>query len=147
MLLDQTEVSPTADPGFDANRRYVRVCERRLDGFVEFEFAIGDPALCVELMLKEDDFHTFCLANDVIVLGQAEAGQGDWAARMNKASRLESEGKDETPEKTPKDTRHPGVRRGPATSTSTQAASFGNRYDSRHEPQTPPPRRAISGAA
>ena len=86
MPLDQTEVTPTAESGFDANRRYVRVCERRLDGFVEFEFAIGDPALCVELMLKEDDFHTFCLANDVIVLGDADAGQGDWAARLNRAS-------------------------------------------------------------
>lgn len=96
MPLHQTELSPTTESGFDANRRYVRVCERRADGFVEFEFAIGDPALCVELMLKEADFHEFCLANDVIVLGQAESGQGDWAARMNKASRLESEGKEET---------------------------------------------------
>ena len=86
MSLHQPEVSPTAESGFDANRRYVRVCERRADGFVEFEFAIGDPALCVELMLKEDDFHTFCLANDVIVLGDADAGQGDWAARLNRAS-------------------------------------------------------------
>ena len=96
MPLHQTELSPTTESGFDANRRYVRVCERRADGFVEFEFAIGDPALCVELMLKEADFHEFCLTNDVIVLGQAEAGQGDWAARMNKASRLESEGSDDT---------------------------------------------------
>ena len=86
MPLHQTEVSPTAESGFDANRRYVRVCERRADGFVEFEFAIGDPALCVELMLKEGDFHTFCLANDVIVLAEADAGQGDWAARLNRAS-------------------------------------------------------------
>jgi len=61
MPLHQPEVSPTAESGFDANRRYVRVCERRADGFVEFEFAIGDPALCVELMLKEGDFHTFWL--------------------------------------------------------------------------------------
>ena len=100
MPLHQTELSPTTESGFDANRRYVRVCERRADGFVEFEFAIGDPALCVELMLKEADFHEFCLTNDVIVLGQAESGQGDWAARMNKASRLESEGSDDS-------TKHP----------------------------------------
>ena len=79
------------EKGFDATRRYVRVCEQRPDGFVEFEFAIGDPALCVELMLKEDDFHTFCLANDVIVLGDADAGQGDWAARLNRASLHNSE--------------------------------------------------------
>lgn len=75
------------EKGFDATRRYVRVCEQRPDGFVEFEFAIGDPALCVELMLKAADFHEFCLANDVIVLEHAEAGQGDWAARLNQAAR------------------------------------------------------------
>lgn len=72
---------------FDAMRRYVRVCERRPDGFIEFEFAIGDPALCVELMLPEAAFHEFCLANEVIVLDPASPGQGDWAARLNAASR------------------------------------------------------------
>jgi phenol/toluene 2-monooxygenase (NADH) P0/A0 len=72
---------------FDATRRYVRVCEQRPDGFIEFEFAIGDPELCVELMLPEAAFHEFCLANEVIVLEAAEPGQGDWAARLNAASR------------------------------------------------------------
>ena len=96
MQVHGTQAANSNQPGFDATRRYVRVCEQRPDGFIEFEFAIGDPALCVELMLKEADFHEFCLTNDVIVLGQAESGQGDWAARMNKASRLESEGNEET---------------------------------------------------
>ena len=72
---------------FDPTRRYVRVCEKRPDGFIEFEFSIGDPALCVELMLPESAFHEFCLANDVIVLEPAQPGQGDWAARLNAASR------------------------------------------------------------
>lgn len=79
------------ETSFDATRRYVRVCEQRPDGFIEFEFAIGDPALCVELMLREADFHEFCLANEVIVLEAAQPGQGDWAARLNKASRQQSE--------------------------------------------------------
>jgi|GEM_PF-740591 phenol hydroxylase P0 protein len=76
---------------FDVARRYVRVCAQRADGFIEFEFAIGDPALCVELMLPEAAFHEFCLANDVIVLEPAKPGQGDWVARMNNASRQEIE--------------------------------------------------------
>jgi phenol hydroxylase P0 protein len=71
---------------FDPTRRYVRICEQRPDGLVEFEFAIGDPGLCVELMLPEAAFHDFCLANAVIVLGPAASGQGDWAARLNAAS-------------------------------------------------------------
>jgi len=89
--MTQRETHPP-ETTFDATRRYVRVCEQRPDGFIEFEFAIGDPALCVELMLKDKDFHEFCPTNDVIVLDAAESGQGDWAARLNKASRQESEG-------------------------------------------------------
>lgn len=73
--------------GFDPERRYVRVCERRPDGFIEFEFSIGDPALCCELMLPEPAFHEFCLVNDVILLEPADAGAGDWVARLNAASR------------------------------------------------------------
>jgi phenol hydroxylase P0 protein len=75
-----------AEVTFDPTRRYVRICEQRPDGFIEFEFAIGDPALCVELMLPEAAFHEFCLANAVIVLEPAAPGQGDWAARLNNAS-------------------------------------------------------------
>lgn len=78
-----------AETTFDATRRYVRVCEQRPDGFVEFAFAIGDPALCVELMLPQAAFHEFCLANEVIVLEPAKSGQGDWAARLNEASHQE----------------------------------------------------------
>ena len=96
MLLHPTEATLANETGFDAARRYVRVCERRSDGFVEFEFAIGDPALCVELMLREADFHAFCLANDVIVLGDSESGQGDWAARLNRAALRNGEGNEAT---------------------------------------------------
>ncbi|MCE1240073.1 MAG: phenol hydroxylase subunit [Azonexaceae bacterium] len=71
---------------FDAGRRYVRICDRRADGFVEFEFSIGDPELAVELMLPESAFHEFCLANEVIMLDPL-AGQGDWVSRLNDASR------------------------------------------------------------
>jgi hypothetical protein len=51
-------------------------CRRRPDGFIEFEFAIGDPELAVELMLPESAFHEFCLANEVIVLDPATLGSG-----------------------------------------------------------------------
>lgn len=78
-------------PAFDATRKYVRVCNRRENGFVEFEFAIGDPALCVELMLPSAAFHEFCLANEVIMLDPVAEGSGDWVARMNEASRRDIE--------------------------------------------------------
>ncbi|MBK5914833.1 phenol hydroxylase [Rhodocyclus purpureus] len=71
---------------FDPARRYVRVCKRRDDGFVEFEFSIGEPALAVELMLPETAFHEFCLANEVILLEPASGEAVDWVARLNQAS-------------------------------------------------------------
>jgi phenol hydroxylase P0 protein len=72
---------------FDATRKFVRVCRERDDGFVEFEFAIGDPALCVELMLPAAAFADFCRANDVAMLEPAAGESDDWVARLNKASR------------------------------------------------------------
>ena len=74
-------------PGFDATRKFVRVCREREAGFVEFEFAIGDPALCVELMLPAAAFADFCRANDVAMLDPAAGNTGDWVARLNDAAR------------------------------------------------------------
>ena len=47
-------------PEMDLSRKFVRLIERRPDGFVEFAFSIGDPALAVELILPEPAFATFC---------------------------------------------------------------------------------------
>lgn len=70
----------------DPTKRYVRICEERLDGFIEFEFSIGDPELCVELMLPKDSFEEFCHANEVVMLEAHCGSTGDWVARMNKSS-------------------------------------------------------------
>lgn len=50
---------------FDPARRFVRVLERMPDGQVSFEFAIGWPELCVELMLPAPAFDEFCRMNQV----------------------------------------------------------------------------------
>jgi phenol hydroxylase P0 protein len=84
--MGQQEAHRTAT-GLDATRRYVRVCNQRPDGFIEFEFSIGDPALAVELMLPEAAFHEFCLTNEVIVLEPLQPGSGDWVSRLNAISR------------------------------------------------------------
>lgn len=61
-----TEVPQPA--GFDTSRRFVRVVERRTDGFVEFHFAIGDPSLFVEMFLNAADFAEFCTFHHAEVL-------------------------------------------------------------------------------
>lgn len=61
-------MNPTTDtslPAVDTSLRYVRVLERRADGQVSFEFAIGWPELAVELMLPEPAFEAFCAHNKV----------------------------------------------------------------------------------
>ena len=58
---------PTTDtlPAVDTSQRFVRVLERRADGLVSFEFAIGWPELAVELMLPAPAFEAFCANNKV----------------------------------------------------------------------------------
>ena len=44
---------------------YVRVTEIRHDGFIEFEFSLGDPSLYVELVLPQEAYMLFCANNKV----------------------------------------------------------------------------------
>ena len=59
--------------GFDPSKRFVRERTTRPDGFVEFDFAIGDPDLAVELMLPKAAFEEFCRINHVIRITDAQA--------------------------------------------------------------------------
>tara|TARA_R110001599_G_scaffold353880_1_gene601969 strand:- start:80505 stop:80777 length:273 start_codon:yes stop_codon:yes gene_type:complete len=45
-------------------QRYVRVTKVLHDKYVEFEFAIGDPTINVELVLPFEHFRKFCEDND-----------------------------------------------------------------------------------
>lgn len=64
-------------PSFDVSRRYVRVREMRSDGFVEFDFAIGEPGLSVELILPLKDYEEFCRINKAISLTAEQAAAVD----------------------------------------------------------------------
>lgn len=52
--------------------KWVRVTCRRPDGFVEFDFAIGDPDLAVNLILPAHAFEAFCRDNRVRHLSEAQ---------------------------------------------------------------------------
>ncbi|WP_430435219.1 phenol hydroxylase subunit [Methyloversatilis sp.] len=56
---------------FDPFRKYVRVTGERDDGFVEFDFALGEPELFAEMMLTRAAFEEFCAAQGVVVLDAA----------------------------------------------------------------------------
>lgn len=73
----------------DYGRRFVRVTRERADGLVEFDFAVGDPDLFLEMILTREAFTDFCITNKVDVLPpRAAPGEGatDWDWRMADAT-------------------------------------------------------------
>lgn len=65
-------------PQLDVTHKFVRLIERREDGFVEFEFAIGEPELYAEMLLPADAYEDFCQANHVAFLEpRVEAAKTD----------------------------------------------------------------------
>lgn len=82
---------PHEAPEIDINLKYVRLIEVRADGLVEFEFAIGEPELCAEMLLPEAAFKAFCEVNDVIHLPPRTADADpesapDWAWNLHQAT-------------------------------------------------------------
>jgi phenol/toluene 2-monooxygenase (NADH) P0/A0 len=70
--------SPPPEPeGFDLTRCFVRFRALNKNGFVEFDFAIGDPSLSVELVMKQADYAQFCETNHALVLGIEEGAALD----------------------------------------------------------------------
>ena len=59
-------------------RCFVRVTGTLRQRFVEFEFAIGDPELSVELVLQFDQFREFCARHDVTHLTPEQGAQLDY---------------------------------------------------------------------
>lgn len=62
-----------AGAGDMAQDKYVCIRRMRDDGFVEFDFSIGDPGLYVELILPTTAFNEFCNSNGVIFLDGADS--------------------------------------------------------------------------
>lgn len=62
---------------FDDLPRYVRIRRIVKDDFVEFDFAIGDPTLYVELILPKAAFDSFCHHNRVIRMTDEQAAAVD----------------------------------------------------------------------
>ena len=58
-------------------KRYVRVRQVVDDKFIEFDFAIGDPSLYVELVLPRAAFEVFCKHNRVEMMTDEQAAAVD----------------------------------------------------------------------
>ena len=75
-LLEETvsfHQLPQIKRPFDVSRYYVRFRELRDDGYVLFDFSIGDPELAVELTLPLAAYQTFCRERGVTYLTREQA--------------------------------------------------------------------------
>lgn len=70
--MDQHPEAHPAKRQFDPSICFVRLRRVRADGFVEFDFAIGEPELSVELVMPVAAFNEFCRANKTIQLTSVE---------------------------------------------------------------------------
>lgn len=82
-LPDESLEMQPAD--LDTRKRFVRVTGSRGSNFVEFDFAIGEPELFVEMILTHEAFAEFCSVNQVELMpallevsDEDEAAQWDW---------------------------------------------------------------------
>lgn len=55
---------------FDMSKKYVRVCDVRADGFVEFDYCLGEPDMMLEMILPKADFNAFCEQQQVTFLAE-----------------------------------------------------------------------------
>ncbi len=62
---------------FSELTRYVRVRRVVNDQFIEFDFAIDDPSLYVEMILPKTAFAAFCQQNKVVMMTDEQAAAVD----------------------------------------------------------------------
>lgn len=64
---------------FDVKRKFVRIKGVMPNGFIEFEFAVGEPEVFVELVMPKTAFDEFCRNNQVETLDAAAPQAADAA--------------------------------------------------------------------
>ncbi len=63
--------------GFDVTRKFVRVLGTLPNGLIEFEFAVGEPDMTVELVMPQAAFNEFCSNNRVEFMDKANSAPSD----------------------------------------------------------------------
>jgi phenol/toluene 2-monooxygenase (NADH) P0/A0 len=85
----------------DTSRRFVRLRGERANGLIEFDFAIGEPEVFVELILDRAAFKEFCTTQQVHMLPAHAADvatPSDWDWRLTDVTRSHTPPNKETPD-------------------------------------------------
>ena len=87
-------------PPFNPNLKFVRIIEQHANGLVEFEFAVGEPELFVELLMAQASFDAFCAMHGVtptqgrlVVVQSPEEQEWDWSLRAAREQSLRHDNK------------------------------------------------------
>lgn len=96
-----TEPTPNAAdrPDWNPGAKWVRIVEERSDGMVEFEFAVGEPQLYVEMIMPQGPFEEFCAMHGVTPTRGAlnaapqgtDAHEWDWNLRAARSRHFRHE--------------------------------------------------------
>ncbi|MCB1755574.1 MAG: phenol hydroxylase [Gammaproteobacteria bacterium] len=85
-MKQSASTQASADPALDISKRYVRVIGKKPPHFVEFEYAVAEPEIFIEMILDEEAFREFCEENAVVFMDGAGAPlseeDADWAWRL-----------------------------------------------------------------
>lgn len=80
---------------FNPQLKFVRIIETHANGLVEFEFAVGEPGLFVELLMAQAAFDGFCAMHGVVpTQGRLQPTQNiqeqewDWSLRAAREQHL-----------------------------------------------------------
>lgn len=80
---------------FNPQLKFVRIVETHANGLIEFEFAVGEPELFVELLMAQAPFDEFCAMHGVVpTLGPLQPAQSiqeqewDWSLRAAREQHL-----------------------------------------------------------
>ncbi len=91
------DAPPLDAPPLDPGARWIRITGERPSGMVEFEFAVGEPQLFVELVMGRAEFDTFCAAQGVVptrgplAAAEGDAHEFDWSMREARARHFRHE--------------------------------------------------------
>ena len=82
-------------PHFNPTLKFVRIIEQHTNGLVEFEFAVGEPELFVELLMAQAQLDEFCVMHGVTPTQGRLAGvqspeeqEWDWSLRAAREQHL-----------------------------------------------------------
>lgn len=96
-MTANTTTNTAAD--WDVQRRFIRIVQEHDNGMVEFEFAVGEPQLFVEMVMPRAEFADFCRMQGVTpthgALPEYEQGSAahewDWSLRSAREQHFRKE--------------------------------------------------------